>query len=175
MYTKQHKNRTAVLRNRRLASGMCHHFVPRGGCYRRSCLGKSAIAAPTLDDIVVVRAQGLTLACVHPEICRTSRSHLAVMHALGVPWLLTCPQDPSSRRRSRSHVTVVRTSRGRCRVHLRETLPRSCPPGSTARPLSPRRRAHLMGSTSHACPQDPMPQPLPPRRRAHLRGAITAR
>jgi hypothetical protein len=40
------------------------------------------------------------------------------------------------RRRSRSHLTAVRTSRGRCHVHLRETLPR---------PLPPRRRAHFTG------------------------------
>ena len=98
---------------------MRHHFVPRGGCRRRSRLGKSAIAAPTLDGIAVVRAQGSTLVRVHPEFRRISRSHLAVMHALGVLSLLACPRDPSSRRRSRSHLTVVRNSRGRCRVHLR--------------------------------------------------------
>jgi hypothetical protein len=120
------------LRNRRLTSGMCHHFVPKEGCCRRSCLGKSAITAPTLDGIAVVRAQGSTLTHMHPEICRTSRSHLVVMHALGVPSLLTCPRDPTSRRRRRSHVTVVCNSRGCCRVHLRETLPCSCPPGSAA-------------------------------------------
>jgi hypothetical protein len=76
---------------------MCHHFVPRGGCRRRSRLGKSAIAAPTLDGITVVRAQGSTLARVHPEIRCISRSHLAVMHVLGVPSFLTCPRDPPSR------------------------------------------------------------------------------
>jgi hypothetical protein len=59
-------------------------------------------------------------------------SHLAVMHALGVSSLLTCSRDPPPRHRSRSHVTVVRTSRGRCRVHLRETLSRSSPTGSAA-------------------------------------------
>jgi hypothetical protein len=67
---------------------------------------------------------------MNPEIRCTNRSHLVVMHALGVSSLLTCPRDPPSRRRSRSHVTVVRTSRGRCRVHLRETLSRSSPTGS---------------------------------------------
>jgi hypothetical protein len=111
---------------------MRHHFVPRGGCHHRLRLGKSAIAAPTLDDIIVVRAQGSTLTRVHPEISRTIRSHLAVMHTLGVPSLLTCPRDPPSRHRSCSHLTTVRTSRGRYRVHLRGTLPRSCPAGSTA-------------------------------------------
>jgi hypothetical protein len=70
------------MRNRHLTSGMRHHFVPRGCCHRRSCLGKSTIVAPTLDGIAVVRAQGLTLARVHPKIRRTNRSHLAVMHAL---------------------------------------------------------------------------------------------
>jgi hypothetical protein len=60
-------------------------------------------------------------------ICRISRSHLAVMHALGIPSLLMCPRDTLSCHLSRSHLTVVRNSRGRCRVHLRETLPRSCP------------------------------------------------
>jgi hypothetical protein len=131
---------------------MRHHFVPRVGCRRRSRLGKFAIAAPTLDGIAVVRAQGLTRVIVHPEIRRTSRSHFAVMHALGVSLLLTCPRDPSSRCRSRSHLTVVRTSRGRCRVHLKETLSRSCPPDPPPRPLPPRRRAHLMGPPPRACP-----------------------
>jgi hypothetical protein len=70
---------------------MRHHFVSRGGCRRRSRLGKSAIVAPTLDDIVVVRVQGSTLVRVHPEIRRISHSHLIVMHALGVSSLLTCP------------------------------------------------------------------------------------
>jgi hypothetical protein len=101
--------------------------------------------------------------------------HLVVMHALGVPSLLTCPRDPPSRRRSRSIVTVVRTSSGCCRVHLKETLPRSCPSGSTVRPLPPRRRAQLMGPLSRVCPRDPMSQPLPPHRRACLRGTIAAR
>jgi hypothetical protein len=106
---------------------MRHHFVPRGGCRRRSCLGKSAIAAPTLDGIAVVRAQGSTLARMHPD-----RSYLTIMHTLGVSSLLTCPRDPSSHRRSYSHVTVVPTLRSRCRVHLREMLPCSCPPRSAA-------------------------------------------
>lgn len=79
------------LRNRRLASGMRHHFVPRGGCRRRLRLGKSAIAAPTLDGIAVVCAQESTLARMNPEIRCTNRSHLVVMHALGVSSLLTCP------------------------------------------------------------------------------------
>jgi hypothetical protein len=70
---------------------MRHHFVPRGGCRRRSRLGKSAITAPTLDGIAVVRAQESTLARMHPEIRCTNRSHLAVMHALGVSLLLSCP------------------------------------------------------------------------------------
>jgi hypothetical protein len=52
------------------------------------------------------------------------------MNALRMSSLLTCPRDPPLRRRSRSHVTAVRTSRGRCRVHLRETLSRSSPMGS---------------------------------------------
>jgi hypothetical protein len=73
-----------------------------------------------------------TLARVHPEIHRISHSHLVIMHALGVSPLLTCPRDPPSCCRSRSHLTVVRNSRGRCRVHLKETLPRSCPLGSAA-------------------------------------------
>jgi hypothetical protein len=69
---------------------------------------------------------------MNPEICCTNRSHLAVMHALGMSSLLTCPRDPPSCRCSRSHVTAVRTSRGRCRVHLRETLSRSSSTGSAA-------------------------------------------
>jgi hypothetical protein len=166
---------SCCLRNRRLASGIRRHFVPRGGCCRCSSLGKSAIAAPTLDGIAVVHAQGLTLACVHPEIYRTSRSHLTITHALGVPSLITCPQDPPSRRRSRSHITAVRTSRGHCRVHLRETLPRSGPSGSTALPLPLCRRAHLMGLPQRPCPRDPMSQLLPPHRHAPLKGAIAAR
>jgi hypothetical protein len=56
----------------------------------------------------------------------------AVVHALGVSSLLTCPRDPSSRHRNRSPVTAVRTSRGCDSVHLRETLSRSSPTGSTA-------------------------------------------
>jgi hypothetical protein len=106
---------------------MRHHFVPRGGCRRRSRLGKSAIAAPTLDDITVVRTQGSTLARVHPEIRRISRSHLAVMHALWAPSLLTCPRDPPSRCRNRSPPHHRAQLKGSLRVHLRETLPRSCP------------------------------------------------
>jgi hypothetical protein len=69
---------------------------------------------------------------MNPEIRCINRSHLAVMHALGVSSLLTCPRDPPSCRHSRSHVTVVRTSRGRYRVHLRETLSCSSPTGSAA-------------------------------------------
>jgi hypothetical protein len=69
---------------------------------------------------------------MHLEIRRICCSHLAVMHALGVPSLLTCPRDTSPRHLSRSHLTTVRTSRGRCRVHLKETLSRSCPLGSVA-------------------------------------------
>jgi hypothetical protein len=149
--------------------------VTRGGCRHRSRLGKSAIAAPTLDGITVVRAQESTLGRVHPEISRTIRSHLAVMHTLGVSSLLTCPRDPPSRHHSRSHLTTMCTSRGRCCVHLRGRCRahalRDLPP----RPLPPRRRAHLMGPPPCACPQDPMPQPLPPRRRARLKGAIAAR
>jgi hypothetical protein len=67
---------------------------------------------------------------MNPEIRCTNRSHHAVMNALGMSSLLTCPRDPPSRRQNRSHVNVVRTSRGRCRVHLRETLSRSSPTGS---------------------------------------------
>jgi hypothetical protein len=67
---------------------------------------------------------------MNPEIRCTNRSHLVVIHALGVSSLLTCPRDPSSHRCSRSHVTAVCTSRGRCCVHLRETLSRSSPTGS---------------------------------------------
>jgi hypothetical protein len=69
---------------------------------------------------------------MNPETHCINRSHLAVMHALGVSSLLTCPRDPPSCRRSRSHVTAVRTSRGRYRVHLRETLSRLSPTGSAA-------------------------------------------
>lgn len=147
--------------------------MPRGGCRCRSRLEKSAIAAPILDGITDVHAQGSTIARVHPEIRRISRSHLAVMHALGVSSsLLMCPRDPLSRCRSRSHLTVVRNSRGcsvctsRRRCHARAPPPRDPP----SRPLPPRRRAHLMGPSPRACPRDPMPQPLPPRRRARLRG-----
>jgi hypothetical protein len=108
---------TATLWNCRLVSGMRHHYVPRGGCRRRSRLGKFAIAAPALDGIAVVRAQGLTRVIVHPEIRRTSRSHLAVMHALGVPSLLTCPQDPPSQplpphRRAHLKGSLPRASQG---------------------------------------------------------------
>jgi hypothetical protein len=84
--------------------------------------------------------------------------------------LLTCPRDQQSCRRSHSHLTIVRNSRSRCHVHLRETLPRSCPRDPPSRPLPPRRRAHLMGPPPRACPWDPMSQPLQPRRRARLRG-----
>jgi hypothetical protein len=84
--------------------------------------------------------------------------------------LLTCPGDQQSCRRSHSHLTIVRNSRSRCHVHLRETLPRSCPRDPPSRPLPPRRRAHLMGPPPRACPWDPMSQPLQPCRRARLRG-----
>lgn len=109
---------------------MRDHFMPRGGCRCRSRLEKSAIAAPILDGITDVHAQGSTIARVHPEIRRISRSHLAVMHALGVSSsLLMCPRDPLSRCRSRSHLTVVRNSRGcsvctsRRRCHARAPPP----------------------------------------------------
>jgi hypothetical protein len=125
---------------------MRHHFVPRGGCRCRSRLEKSTIAAPTLDGITVVCAQELTLTRVHPEIRRISRSHLVVMHALGVSSLLTCPRDPASRRRSRSTSPSCATQG----VVAACTLGRRC-----------RARA----------PWDPPSQPLPPRRRAHLRGS----
>jgi hypothetical protein len=154
---------------------MCHHFVPRGGCRRRSRLGKSAIAAPTLDGITVVRAQGSTLAPVHFEIRRISRSHLAVMHVLGVSSFLTCPRDPPTRCRSRSHLTVVRNLRGRF----------ACTSGRRCRARALSRSAVATAGTSLSCtphgatatcvPSDPMPQPLPPRRRARLRGGPSPR
>jgi hypothetical protein len=83
---------------------------------------------------------------------------------------------PREVRHRRSHLTVVRNSNGRCRVHLRVTLPRA-PQGDAAAFVPPgiRRRAHLMGSSPRACPRDPMSQPPPPRRRARLRGGIAAR
>jgi hypothetical protein len=153
---------------------MRHHFVPRGGYRRRSRLGKSAIAAPTLDDITVVRSQGSTLVRMHPEIRRINRSHLTVMHALGVSSLLTCPDI---RRRAAAATTTslscathgvatACTSGRRCRARA--------PWAPPSRSLPPRRRAHLMWLPPRACPRDPMPQPLPPRRRARLRGAIAA-
>jgi hypothetical protein len=118
----------AALRNRRLASGMRHHFVPRGGCRRRSRLGKSAIAAPTLDGIAFVRALGSTPTCVHPEIRRTNRSHLAVMHALGVPSLLTCP---------RSTVASPQPLPPHRHAHLKGLLPHA-PQGDAAVLVPPR-------------------------------------
>jgi hypothetical protein len=146
---------------------MRHHFVPKGCCRRCSRLRKSAIVAPTLDDIAVVRAQGLTLARVHPEIRRTSRSHLAVMHALGVPSFHIPP---------RSVVAQPQPLPPHRRAHLKGSLPRA-PQGDIATLVPPgiHRRAHLMGAPPRACPRDPMPQPLPPRRRARLRGANAAR
>jgi hypothetical protein len=149
--------------------------VPREGCRRRSRLGKSAIAAPTLDGIAIVRAQGSTLARVHPEIRRISHSHLDVMHALGVPSLLTCPEihrraaaaSPTSQSCATQMVVVACTTGRRCRARV--------PRDPSPRRLPPRRRAHLMGLPPRACPRDPMLQPLPPRCRARLRGAITAR
>jgi hypothetical protein len=151
---------------------MRHHFVSRGGCHRRSRLGKSAIVAPTLDGIVVVHAQGSILARVHAENRRISRSHLVVMHALLMPSLLTCPQirrraaaaAPTSLHCAPQGVVAACTSGKRCRARA----PRDPPPRS----LPPRRRAHLIRPPSCACPRDPMPQPLPPRHRARLRGAI---
>jgi hypothetical protein len=117
---------------------MCHHFVPRGCCRRRSRLGKSAIAAPTLGSITLVRVKWSTLARVHPEIHRISRSHLAIMHALKLSSLLTCPRDPSSRCRSRSHLTR--------RAQLKGLLSRA-PQGDAAAlvTLGIRRRVRALG------------------------------
>jgi hypothetical protein len=92
-------------------------------------------------------------------------SHLVVMHALGVSSLLTCPRDPPPRHRNRSHVTVVRTSRGRCRVHLRETLSRSSPTGSaaaTSLSCAPHGAAAAcvpLGSDAAAAPTSPLCAP----------------
>jgi hypothetical protein len=154
---------------------MRHHFVSRGGCHRRSRLGKSAIAAPTLEGIAVIRAQRLTLARVHLEIRRNSCSHLAVMHALGVPSLVMCPRDPSSQCRNRSHLTVLRTLRGRCRVHLREMLPRSCPPRSTflAAATSPSCAPH--GATATCVPSGSDATAAPISTSCASQGAIAAR
>jgi hypothetical protein len=149
---------------------MRHHFVPRGGCRRRLRLEKSAIAAPTLDGIAVVRAQGSTLARMNPEIRCTNRSHLPVMHVLGASSLLTRPP--------RSVVAPPQPLPRHRRAHLKGSLPactsaRHCraraPWDPPSRPLPHRRRAHLMGPLPRACPRDPVPQPLPPRRRARLR------
>jgi hypothetical protein len=101
-----------------------HHFVPRGGCRRRSRLGKSAIAAPTLAGIAVVRAQGSTLARVHLEIRSTSRFHLAVMHALGCRCCSRAPEirhcaaaaAPTSPPCVPQGVAAACTSERRCRA-----------------------------------------------------------
>lgn len=136
---------------------MRDHFMPRGGCRCRSRLEKSAIAAPILDGITDVHAQGSTIARVHPEIRRISRSHLAVMHALGVSSsLLMCPRDPLSRCRSRSHLTVVRNSRG-CSVC---TSRRRC----HARAPPPSRSAVATVATSPSCtPYGPVAACMPSR------------
>jgi hypothetical protein len=167
MYTKYHKNRTVALWNRRLASGMRHHFVPRGGCRRRSRLGKSTIATPTLDDITVVRTQGSTLTRASRDPSHQPlppRRHGRLMGAV----VAHVPQDPPSRYRNRSPLTIVRNSRGRSMC----TSGRRCrarTPGSAAATAATSPSWTLHGATA-ACPRDPMPQPLPPRRRARLRG-----
>jgi hypothetical protein len=109
---------------------MHHHFVPRGGCRLRLRLEKSAIAAPTLDGITVIRAQGSTLTRMNPKIRCTNRSHLVVMHALGVSSLLTCPRDPPPQPLPRHR-----------RAHLKGSLPRA-PQGDavTLEPHGIRRR-----------------------------------
>jgi hypothetical protein len=93
------------------------------------------------------------------------RAHLMGLHhvrALGI------------RCHSRSHLTVVRTLRGRCCVHLRETFPGSCPLGSIVAAAATSLSCAPHGAAPRACPRDPMPQPLPPHRRARLKGAIAA-
>jgi hypothetical protein len=80
-------------------------------------LEKSAIAAPTLDGIAVVRAQGSTLARMNPEIRCTNRSHLPVMHVLGASSLLTRPP--------RSVVAPPQPLPRHRRAHLKGSLPRA--------------------------------------------------
>jgi hypothetical protein len=116
-------------------------------------LEKSAIAAPTLDGIAVVHAQGSTLARMNPDPLHQPlppRRHERLTDVV----VAHMPRDPPSRRRSRSHVTAVCTSRGRCRVHLRETLSRSSPMGSavatastslSCAPHGGRRRVRALG------------------------------
>jgi hypothetical protein len=122
---------------------MRHHFVHRRGCHRRSRIGKSAIAAPTLDGIAVVRAQGSTLTCVHPEIRHISRSHLAVMHALGGAVVAHVPP--------RSAIAPPQQLPPHCCAHLKGSLPRA-PQGDAATLVPPgircRSGCHLVVRTS---------------------------
>jgi hypothetical protein len=136
--------------------------VPKGGCRRRSRLGKSAIAAPTLDDIIVVRTQESTLARVHPEIHRISRSHLTVMHALWAPSLLTCPRDPPSRCHSRSPLTIMCNSRGRS----------TCTSGRRCRARAPGSAAATAATSPLCTPHGPPPRAL--RIRYRSRSHLTA-
>jgi hypothetical protein len=79
---------------------------------------------PPTDSITVVRAQGSTLARVHPEICRTSRFCLAVMHALGCCRYSRAPEicrraaatAPTSPLCARQGIVVTCTSGRRCRA-----------------------------------------------------------
>lgn len=115
-------------------------------------------------------AKGSTPARVHPGIRRSSRSHLAVVRALGVSSSLVCLRDPPSCRHNLSHLVIVHASRGRCRTRLRETMSRSCSPRSTTTPATDSPSCAPQGPPPRVCPRDPTPHPLPPRRRALLRG-----
>jgi hypothetical protein len=128
---------------------MRHHFVPRGGCRRRSRLGKSAIAAPTLDDITVVRAQGSNLrACILRSVASAAPTSPSCT-PLGCR---RCSRAPEIRRRAAATTT---------------TSP-SCATQGVA-------TACTSGRRCRACaPWDPPSQSLPPRRRAHLMGATIA-
>jgi hypothetical protein len=121
----------------------------------------------------------LTSVCIQnsikigPPPCGTAASHLGCATTSTAVVVAHVPRDPSSRRRSRSHLTVVRNSRGRCRVHLRETLSCSCPLGSTAAATSPSCTPHGVavacvpsGSDATTAPTSPLCVPQGDHRRA---------
>jgi hypothetical protein len=124
---------------------MHHHFMPRGGCRRRSRLGKSAIAAPTSPSCAT---QGVTTACTLGRRCcapapRIRRARLLPpprhrAHLMG-PLLRACPRDLMSQPLP-PH-----------RACLRDPSPRACP-------LDPPSRACPPDPPSCACSQDPPPR-----------------
>jgi hypothetical protein len=107
-------------------------------------LEKSAIAAPTLDGIAVVHAQGSTLACMNPDPLHQPLPPRRHERLTDVVVAHMPPGSTVAPRQSLPH---------RRRAHLMGPPPRACPRDPMPQSLPPRRRARLRDPPSRTCPQ----------------------